>query len=130
MVWKAQSQKLVYRKFSQSSEVWKLFFCHKHTWRCNIYCYHIFFSFLMKILENRLYQKFCFCRAWMCTSSTNSKYFCGKRHVSCIKVISNKKNFFNLPCYGKDCIIFLFSSEEFFKIVIIWKKDQRICIQK
>lgn len=101
MVWKAQSQKLVYRKFSQSSEVWKLFFCHKHTWRCNIYCYHIFFSFLMKILENRLYQKFCFCRAWMCTSSTNSKYFCGKWHVSCIKVISNKKNFFQFTMLWK-----------------------------
>lgn len=124
MVWKAQSQKLVYRKFSQSSEVWKRFFCHKRTWQCNIYCYPMFFfSFLMKILENRLYQKFCFCRAWMCTSSTNSKYVCGKQHVSCIKVI--KKFFFNLPCYGKDCIIFLFSLEKFFKIVIIWKRRSK-----
>lgn len=82
--------------------------CQKHTWQCNMYCYSIFLSFLMKIMENRLYQNFCFFRAYMCTSNTNSEYICEKRHVLCIKVINNKKPNFKLPCYGKDCII-LFS---------------------
>jgi len=126
MVWKAQSQKLVYRKFSQSSEVWKRFFCHKCTWQCNIYCYPMFFFlFWWKSWKIDYIKNFVFAglECVQVVQTASMSVGSGMFHASKLSVI--KKIFFNLPCYGKDCIIFLFSLEKFFKIVIIWKRRSK-----
>lgn len=82
MVWNAQSQQLVSKKFFQSTEAWKVFCSLPKSVRnlfdnaACIYNYKcsVFFSFFKGIMGNRIYQYFCLCWAQMCASTTNSMF--------------------------------------------------------